>query len=97
MKIDKILNAPTFIQIIKKINEIIDFLNATTGDIVVTIHKELIATEDDLRLVSNPENGDLYFVSDTGYAYVYIDSVWRTLAPIIDIKIPTDTQMQSMW
>jgi len=95
--INKIINSPSHVETIKKINELIDFLNKTMGDIMITIHKDVIATEDDLKLINNPEQGDLYFVTETGSAYVYLDSQWKTLAPIIDIKVPTDAQMQLMW
>lgn len=93
-KIEIFIKSPSYVELIKKVNELAQY---STTDTVVTIHEDPVATEDDLKNISNPNIGDIYLVSGNGYAYVYTSNGWKTLSPIINIKMPSDTELESMW
>lgn len=93
MKIEKITKSPSNIEIIQKINELAE--HSTDADIVAW--HGYVSTEEDLKKISNPEKGDVYFVTEIGYGFIYTGAEWNTFAPILDVIIPNDDELQKMW
>ena len=93
MKIEKITKSPSNIEIIQKINELAE--HSTDADIVAW--HGYVSTKEDLKKIANPEKGDVYFVTKIGYGFIYTGVEWTTFAPILDIIIPTDDELQKMW
>lgn len=93
MKIEKIIKSPSNIKIIQKINELVD--HSTNVDVIAW--NGYVSTEEDLKKIANPEKGDVYFVTKIGYGFIYTGTEWSTFAPILDIVIPTDDELQKMW
>lgn len=93
MKIEKITKSPSNIEIIQKINELAE--HSTDADIVAW--HGYVSTEEDLKKIANPEKGDVYFVTEIGYGFIYTGVEWITFAPILDVIIPTDDELQKMW
>ena len=93
MKIEKIIKSPSNIKIIQKINELAD--HSTNVDVMAW--NGYVSTEEDLKKIANPEKGDVYFVTKIGYGFIYTGTEWSTFAPILDIVIPTDDELQKMW
>ena len=93
MKIEKITKSPSNIEIIQKINELAE--HSTDADIVAW--HGYVSTEEDLKKIANHEKGDVYFVTGIGYGFIYTGAEWNTFAPILDVIIPTDDELQKMW
>lgn len=93
MKIEKITKSPSNIEIIQKINELAE--HSTDADIVAW--HGYVSTEEDLKKIANPEKGDVYFVTEIGYGFIYTGVEWNTFAPILNVIIPTDDELQKMW
>ena len=93
MKIEKITKSPSNIEIIQKINELVD--HSTDTD-VISWHG-YISTEEELKKIANPEKGDVYFVTSIGYSFVYTGVEWDPFAPIIEMTMPSDDQLKNLW
>ena len=93
MKIEKITKSPSNIEIIQKINELVD--HSTDTD-VISWHG-YISTEEELKKIANLEKGDVYFVTSIGYSFVYTGVEWDPFAPIIEMTMPSDDQLKKLW
>ena len=93
-KVGKITKSPSYVELIRKVNELAQY---STTDTIITIHEDTIASEDALKNIANPSIGDVYFVTGNDYAYIYLSSGWKPLAPVTNIVFPSDTELESMW
>lgn len=93
MKIEKIMKSPSNIEIIQKINELTE--HSTNADVMAW--NGYVSTENDLKKIVNPEKGDVYFVTNIGYSFIYTGVEWDPLTPVVDITMPIDKDMKNLW
>ena len=93
MKITKITKSPSNVEVIKKINELAD--HSTASDVMAW--NGYVSTEEDLKKITNPEKGDVYFVTGIGYSFVYTGVEWDPLTPVTNVTIPTDNELKNLW